>query len=366
MDEHLAGARLGRGRLDEREVRLLRLTHRTRRERHPPVHRNRHVPAFLELLQDPPADDHAVHLVGAVVDAGAAGVHVHRASGVSVGEPERAVHLHRAVDHLVQHARGVELDQRDLDARLVALVDLVRGVEGHQPAGLDLGGGVGDPVLDRLLVGEGRAEGLALERVRLHMSSNARCIWPSQRMTWWMRPGPSRFCAIRKPSPRLAEHVRGRHAHARVAHLAVRRPAPPRVAEDRDRAVDLEARRVGRDDDLARAPVRLRVGIGDRHHDPEPRALGARREPLVAVDHPLVAVEHGARLQPVGSEPETSGSVIEKNDRVSPSTSGRRKRSFCSSVPNRWRISPLPASGAWQLKTSWAQTLRPISSFRCA
>ena len=34
-----------------------------------------------------------------------------------------------------------------------------------------------------------------------HMSSNARCICPSQRMTWWMRPGPSRFCAMRKPSP---------------------------------------------------------------------------------------------------------------------------------------------------------------------
>ena len=36
---------------------------------------------------------------------------------------------------------------------------------------------------------------------RAHISSKARCIWPSQRMTWWMRPGPSRFCAIRKPSP---------------------------------------------------------------------------------------------------------------------------------------------------------------------
>ena len=68
----------------------------------------------------------------------------------------------------------------------------------------------------------------------------------------------------------------------------------------------------------------------------------------------------------VGSDPETSGSVIEKNDRVSPSTSGRRNCSFCSSVPNRWRISPLPASGAWQLKTSWPQELRPISSLRYA
>jgi hypothetical protein len=37
----------------------------------------------------------------------------------------------------------------------------------------------------------------------------------------------------------------------------------------------------------------------------------------------------------VGSEPAASGSVIEKNERVSPSTSGRRKRAFWSSVPNR-------------------------------
>ena len=71
-------------------------------------------------------------------------------------------------------------------------------------------------------------------------------------------------------------------------------------------------------------------------------------------------------LSAVGSAPETSGSVIEKNERAVPSTSGRRKRSFCSSVPKRCRISPLPASGAWQLKTSCAQVLRPISSFRSA
>ena len=68
----------------------------------------------------------------------------------------------------------------------------------------------------------------------------------------------------------------------------------------------------------------------------------------------------------VGSEPGTSGSVIEKNERTSPATSGRSQRSFCSSVPNCQRISPLPASGAWQPKTSWPQTERPISSFRCA
>ena len=68
----------------------------------------------------------------------------------------------------------------------------------------------------------------------------------------------------------------------------------------------------------------------------------------------------------VGSEPGTSGSVIEKNERISPATSGRSQRPFCSSVPNIHRISALPASGAWQPKTSWPQIERPISSFRWA
>jgi hypothetical protein len=50
--------------------------------------------------------------------------------------------------------------------------------------------------------------------------------------------------------------------------------------------------------------------------------------------------------RPVGSAPETSGSVIAKNDLISPATSGRSQRSFCCSLPNDSRISALPASGA--------------------
>ena len=60
---------------------------------------------------------------GAVVDARAARHPVHRRERRVLGHAEPAVHLQRAVDHVVQHARRVELDQRDLDARLVALVD---------------------------------------------------------------------------------------------------------------------------------------------------------------------------------------------------------------------------------------------------
>ena len=40
------------------------------------------------------------------------------------------------------------------------------------------------------------------EFARSHIRSNARCAWPSQRMQWKIRPGPSRCCAIRNPWPR--------------------------------------------------------------------------------------------------------------------------------------------------------------------
>ena len=116
-------------------------------------------------------------------------------------------------------------------------------------------------------------------------------------MTWWMRPGPSRFCAIRNPAPSAPSSVRDRHADARVPNLAVRRPALAGVTHDRDRTHDVDARSVRRDDDLRRARVGAGVGVGHRHHDPERSAVGAGREPLVPVDHPVVAVADSARSE---------------------------------------------------------------------
>jgi hypothetical protein len=37
--------------------------------------------------------------------------------------------------------------------------------------------------------------------VRRHIISSARSARPIRRMQWWMRPGPSRPCAISKPRP---------------------------------------------------------------------------------------------------------------------------------------------------------------------
>ena len=54
----------------------------------------------------------------------------------------------------------------------------------------------------------------------------------------------------------------------------------------------------------------------------------------------------------VASDDATAGSVIEKHDRISPSSSGCSHCSCCSGVPNWLRISMLPVSGAEQFVAS--------------
>ena len=65
----------------------------------------------------------------------------------------------------------------------------------------------------------------------------------------------------------------------------------------------------------------------------------------------------------VASEEATSGSVIEKQERICPSSNGFSHRCFCSSVPNRCSSSMLPVSGALQFIASGARAgERPDSS----
>src|SRR4051794_33012302 len=107
--------------------------------------------AGSKRLEDAAGHNHAVDLVRTVVDPAAARHHQHVRERRLVGEPARSVHLHRPVDDVVQHLRRVELDRRDLDPRVPSLVDLVRRIERHQPACLNLDVAVRDPVLHRLL-----------------------------------------------------------------------------------------------------------------------------------------------------------------------------------------------------------------------
>ena len=96
----------------------------------------------------------AVHLVGAVDEARVACEpveHLERHVG-RVAEP--AVDLHRAVDDVVQHLapKNLIIETSDPRGSRPVVVDLPRRVERHQPRGLHLGGGVGDPVLHGLRV----------------------------------------------------------------------------------------------------------------------------------------------------------------------------------------------------------------------
>src|SRR5699024_5224231 len=64
----------------------------------------------------------------------------------------------------------------------------------------------------------------------------------------------------------------------------------------------------------------------------------------------------------VASLEATSGSVIAKQDRISPAKSGSSHFFFCSSDPYRANTSILPVSGALQLNTSGAIKERPMIS----
>ena len=63
-----------------------------------------------------------------------------------------------------------------------------------------------------------------------------------------------------------------------------------------------------------------------------------------------------------GFEPALFGSVIVKQLRISPRTSGSRNCSFCFSLACACIISMLPASGAWELNAMRPSGLLPISS----
>src|SRR5215471_14413871 len=204
--------------------------------------------AVRKRLQHAASDHHPVHFVRPVVDAPGARRRQHVAERRLVRQPAGAVHLYRAVDHVLERLRSEELDRRDLDARLVTAVDLVRGVEGQQPARLDLRVAVRDPVLHCLLLGQPAAEGLPLERVRAHQRERPLHL-PEPAHHVVDPPGAEALLGDREPGALPAERVRRRDAHIGVPHLAVRRPPTPGMAEHGNGPYDLDPGRVHRDDD---------------------------------------------------------------------------------------------------------------------
>src|SRR5436190_20317363 len=110
------------------------------------------------------SDHHLVDLVGAVGDPEHPREAPHPGQRGVVGHPQRTVDLDRPVEDVHDHVRGHHLDHRDLLAggALAGGVHLP-GREHRQQARLtDLHPALGDEVLDELLVGQLRAERLAL------------------------------------------------------------------------------------------------------------------------------------------------------------------------------------------------------------
>ena len=95
----------------------------------------------------------------------------------------------------------------------------------------------------------------------------------------------------------------------------------------------------------------------------------AKAAPSAAVvNHlrPLITKSSPSRVavvdRRVGLEPALSGSVIEKQLRISPARSGSSQRDFWVREPYSARISMFPASGAWQLRARCPKGVRPSSA----
>ena len=107
--------------------------------------------------------------------------------------------LDRSVNHIMQHARAKKLDQRNLDARVVAAIQLPGCVQRHQASGIDFRRRVGNPVLHRLLFRERLAKRLPLERVGTHHFETAlRGANPTHAVlnSAWAEPGLGQLKAL--------------------------------------------------------------------------------------------------------------------------------------------------------------------------
>jgi hypothetical protein len=131
------------------------------------------------------------------------------------------------------------------------------------------------------------------------------------------------------------QQVGGRHAHVVEDDfgVAVRRIVE---AEHRQVAQDVHARRVARHQDhrllLVAAGV---VGIALAHEDEHgaARVVGAGRPPFAAVDDVMSPSRTMELAMLVASDDATAGSVMPKQERMRPSSSGSSHCFCCSGVP---------------------------------
>ena len=113
-------------------------------------------------------DAHLVDLVGAVGEAGPAGLLEHVGERRVGRVAERAVHLDGPVDDPPQAVGHEVLGHRHLGREVEPVLDLVGGVQHHQLALVHLHGRVGDQPLDALLLGQVASRGCSAPSGALH------------------------------------------------------------------------------------------------------------------------------------------------------------------------------------------------------
>src|SRR6186997_18999 len=107
-------------------------------------------------------DHHAMHLGRALADALDAHLAIPALQRHLARNAKPPEHLDAAVDHLAGDFGGVDLANRGIDLDVLSEVALPGGLVDKEPRGAQLDLRVRDHPLDRLLVGELRAEGLAI------------------------------------------------------------------------------------------------------------------------------------------------------------------------------------------------------------
>ena len=241
------------------------------------------------------------------------------ASGVLV-ETQRSVHLDGTVDDSAQRVGDEVLGHRHLALEILAPVDLVRGVEHHQLALVQLHRRVGDQPLDALLLGEDASVREPGERtVDHHVEGGLRLGDPPHAVR---KPsGTESVLPEKVPAAERSEHLAVVEAEILDADLTVTRRAvhgldlanlrPPFGGEIDDEGGVSGLREIG-------------VTLGPAHEDRELARWAFEMNhlcPLITHSSPST---YPVDWMSVGSEPATSGSVIAKQLVATPSQSGRR------------------------------------------
>ncbi len=240
-----------------------------------------------------------MHLVGAVGETQRPDCGVRRGEGEVLGEAARAVGLHGAVDDVLDHLGGGDLDRLDLavGASVADRVHQPGGLEHQQPQLLDRDPGLGDPLADHALAGQRLAErDPSLDPLThqldgpLGQPDRAHAVVDPAGAQSGLRDGEA--VAL------VGDQVRRGDAHPLEPELGVAAVLVVVVAEDRHRADHGEPGGVPGDQQHRLLPVPGGVRVGLAHHD-EDLALRVHRPgdpPLAAVHDVLVAVADDAGL----------------------------------------------------------------------